>query len=308
MKKLLSLLGAIGLVATSSATVVSCGDPDSDTTTYELGDITIDTVKGTDDNADKDMAVISDILAAVKTAADGNKEYQAAYEAATKDHTIDPEKMTSSIELEGVGVIGEDTDASKSIDITTSTYEAIKMDFDGDGTNEIDAKLTFALKSSSAPVEVKDLKDVVKKLELGTIADKEPATILAAINKANSSSLTTDKDVTIDAITDTGATVTPKEGSKLVKGEAVNVTFKIGAEDKTVELNTIITEGADLGEIATADEAGVKAALTKKFADLNQDEITISVDTVNSTATISAKENSTVYTGSVNVKFTVEAA
>jgi oligoribonuclease (3'-5' exoribonuclease) len=50
----------------------------------------------------------------------------------------------------------------------------------------------------------------------------------------------------------------PKEGSKLVKGDAVTVTFKIGAEDKTVELNTIITDN-DLGEIATADEAGIKA-------------------------------------------------
>jgi hypothetical protein len=31
-----------------------------------------------------------------------------------KDHTIDPEKMTSSIELEGVGAqLVEDTDASK---------------------------------------------------------------------------------------------------------------------------------------------------------------------------------------------------
>jgi hypothetical protein len=199
MKKLLSLLGAIGLVATSSATVVSCDNGDSDTTTYELGDITNWYCKRYWWHADKDMAVISDILAAVQTAADGNKEYEAAYAAATKDHTIDPEKMTSSIELEGVGVIDEKTtDVSKSIDITTSTYEAIKMDFDGDGTNDIDAKLTFALKSSSAPVEAKDLKDVVTTLELGTIADKEPATILAAINKANSSSLT-DKDVTIDA-------------------------------------------------------------------------------------------------------------
>jgi hypothetical protein len=303
MKKLLSLLGAIGLVATSSATVVSCGDPDSDTTTYELGDITIDTVKGTDDNADKDMAVISDILAAVQTAAEANKEYQAAYEAAVKDHTIDPEKMTSSMELEGVGVIVEETtDVSKSIDITTSTYEAIKMDFDGDGTNDIDAKLTFALKSSSAPVEVKDLKDVVKTVELGTIADKEPATILAAINKANSSSLT-DEDVTIEATSDTEATVTPKEDSKLVKGEAVTVTFKIGAEDKTVELNTIITDGA-LGEIATADEAGIKAALTEKFPDLNQGEITIK-DITNTTATIAANDGSTVYSGSVDVTFSV---
>jgi hypothetical protein len=301
MKKLLSLLGAIGLVATSSATVVSCGDPDSDTTTYELGDITIDTVKGTDDNADKDMATIKSILDAVKTTGEANKDYADAMAAAMKDHAP-TDKMTSSIELEGVGVIGEDTDASKLIDITTSTYEAIKMDFDGDGTNDIDAKLTFALKSSSAPVEAKDLKDVVKKLELGTIADKKPATILAAINKANSSSLT-DKDVTIDAITDTGATVTPKEDSKLVKGEAVTVTFKIGAEDKTVELNTIITDGA-LGEIATADEAGIKAALTKKFPDLNQGEITIK-DITNTTATIAANDGSTVYSGSVDVTFSV---
>jgi hypothetical protein len=304
MKKLLSLLGAIGLVATSSATVVSCDNGDSDATTYELGDITVDTVK----DADKDMAVISNILKAVQTAAEANKDYADAYAAAVKDHPIDPEKMTSSMELEGVGEIVEGTtDTKGTIDITTSTYETIKMDLDGDGTNDIDAKLTFALKSSSAPVEVKDLKDVVKTVELGTIADKEPATILAAINKANSSSLT-DEDVTIEATSDTEATVTPKEGSKLVKGDAVTVKFKIGAEDKTVELNTIIAEGTDLGEIATADEASVKAALTKNFADLKQDEITISVDTDKSTATISAKENSTVYTGSVNVTFTVKAA
>jgi hypothetical protein len=303
MKKLLSLLGAIGLVATSSATVVSCDNGDSDATTYELGDITVDTVK----DADKDMAVISNILEAVKTAAEANKDYADAMAAAMKDHAP-TDKMTSSIELEGVGEIVEGTtDITGTIDITTSTYETIKMDLDGDGTNDIDAKLTFALKSSSAPVEVKDLKDVVTTLNLGTIADKESATILAAINDINKSNLT-DADVTIKATSDTEATVTPKEDSKLVKGDAVTVTFKIGAEDKTVELNTIIKDGTDLGEIATPDEAGVKAALTKNFAELNQDEITISVDTDNSTATISAKENSTVYTGSVNVTFTVKAA
>jgi hypothetical protein len=303
MKKLLSLLGAIGLVATSSATVVSCDNGDSDATTYELGDITVDTVKGTDDNADKDMAVISDILAAVKTTAEANKDYADAMAAAMKDHA-QTDKMTSSIELEGVGEIVEGTtDITGTIDITTSTYETIKMDLDGDGTNDIDAKLTFALKSSSAPVEVKDLKDVVKTSKLGTIADKKPATILAAINKANSSRLT-DKDVTIDAITDTGATVTPVKGSTLVKGEAVNVTFEIGAEDKTVELNTIITDGA-LGKIKTADEAGIRAALTDKFPDLNQDEITIKMGDDGLSATISANDGSTVYSGSVDVTFTV---
>jgi hypothetical protein len=50
MKKLLSLLGAVGLIATSSATVVACGDPDkgtantdekdySDPITYTIDDL-----------------------------------------------------------------------------------------------------------------------------------------------------------------------------------------------------------------------------------------------------------------------------
>jgi hypothetical protein len=43
MKKLLSLLGAIGLVATSSATVVSCDNGDKDTT--NAGDFTTDLTK-----------------------------------------------------------------------------------------------------------------------------------------------------------------------------------------------------------------------------------------------------------------------
>jgi hypothetical protein len=40
MKKLLSLLGAIGLVATSGATVVSCDNGDKDST--NTGDFTAD--------------------------------------------------------------------------------------------------------------------------------------------------------------------------------------------------------------------------------------------------------------------------
>jgi hypothetical protein len=60
MKKILGMLGAIGLVATSSATVVSCGNsPAEDTTTYELLSGQIDNIKNyieegfTDFNVDK---------------------------------------------------------------------------------------------------------------------------------------------------------------------------------------------------------------------------------------------------------------
>jgi conjugal transfer/entry exclusion protein len=44
MKKLLSLLGAIGLVATSSATVVSCGtDPAETDTAIAIGNVKVET-------------------------------------------------------------------------------------------------------------------------------------------------------------------------------------------------------------------------------------------------------------------------
>jgi hypothetical protein len=53
MKKLLSLLGAVGLIATSSATVVSCGDPDKGTSNNGGND---------DDNANvKDLTYFLDI-------------------------------------------------------------------------------------------------------------------------------------------------------------------------------------------------------------------------------------------------------
>jgi hypothetical protein len=148
-----------------------------------------------------------------------------------------------------------------------------------------------------------ELSEVVATLGLGKLADKEPTTILAAINEVNSSSLT-DADVTIEATSDTEATVTPKEDSKLVKGDAVTVTFEIGTDDKTVALDTIITD-PKLGEIATADEAGVKAALADKYSDLNQDEITIAIGEDGLSATIAAKDGSTVYSGSVEVTFTL---
>jgi hypothetical protein len=56
MKKLLSLLGAIGLVATSSATVVSCDNGDKDSS--NAGDFTTDLSKVAGDKTDALVEVI----------------------------------------------------------------------------------------------------------------------------------------------------------------------------------------------------------------------------------------------------------
>jgi hypothetical protein len=70
MKKLLSLLGAIGLVATSSATVVSCGtDPAETDTAIKAGDI--QTTIGDNIKDLKDIDAVNTELA--KYAKDGEK-------------------------------------------------------------------------------------------------------------------------------------------------------------------------------------------------------------------------------------------
>jgi hypothetical protein len=62
-----------------------------------------------------------------------------------------------------------------------------------------------------------------------------------------------------------------------------------------------------LGEITSPDEAGIKAGLTAKIPELNQEEIKITpVD--DTSATIAPKDGSTVYTGDpVTVTFTLKS-
>jgi hypothetical protein len=103
-----------------------------------------------------------------------------------------------------------------------------------------------------------------------------------------------------------GCNCNAKDGSTVYTGESVTVTFTLKSE--AVELSTIITsEKSNLGEITSPDEAGIKAGLTAKIPELNQEEITITpVD--DTSATIAPKDGSTVYTGeSVTVTFTLKS-
>jgi hypothetical protein len=195
------------------------------------------------------------------------------------------------------------TDADVTIEVTSETEATVTPKDDSTLVKGDPVTVTFTVKADDTR---DNLSDVVATLELGKIADKEPATILAAINEVNSSSLT-DTDVTIEVTSETKATVTPKDDSTLVKGDPVNVSFTVDTGDTTVALDTIITD-PDLGAIATADEDGVKAALTEKFGDLDQSQITITMGDDGLSATISANEGSTLYSGSVEVTFTLPEA
>jgi chitinase len=161
--------------------------------------------------------------------------------------------------------------------------------------------VTFTLKS-----ETVELNTVItaENSALGEIDSPDEAGIKAGLT-AKIPELNQD-EITITPVDDSSATIAPKDGSTVYTGDSVTVTFTLKSE--TVELNTVITaENSALGEITSPDEAGIKAGLTAKIPELNQEEITITpVD--DTSATIAAKDDSTVYSGSVEVTFTLPEA
>jgi hypothetical protein len=161
-------------------------------------------------------------------------------------------------------------------------------------------------KPDEKPVDnAKELSDVIKTLALGEIANKDSATILAAINSKNGTSLTS-KDVTVAATSDTAATVTPVAGSTLVKGAAVTVTFTLAKPDNRKDLAKVVTV-TDLGEISGSDATTIVNAINDKNTDLNLTETDVDVapNGDDAGATVTAKTDSENFTGTVDVTFTV---
>jgi hypothetical protein len=102
-----------------------------------------------------------------------------------------------------------------------------------------------------------------------------------------------------------GATVTAKEESANFTG-SVDVTFTVTpAPVEKTDLSTIANK--DLDEIADNKAATIVAAINDKNADLNLTEadVTVEVNGDNSGATVTAKEESANFTGSVEVTFSV---
>ncbi|MGE9276382.1 MAG: hypothetical protein ACQKHC_00555 [Candidatus Phytoplasma pruni] len=78
-------------------------------------------------------------------------------------------------------------------------------------------------------------------------------------------------------------------------------------ENNQVDINTMVT--GELGEQAaelTKDTA--EEEVKKKYPNLIIDEVTVTVDTAEQKVTVKANDNSTVYTGTATVQYTVKAS
>jgi hypothetical protein len=166
MKKLLSLLGAIGLVATSSATVVSCGtDPAETDTAIAIGNVVVETT---------DMKATADAIKdAIKAASFADENVKSKM---TSENVLDIEEPTISFD-------GSDATDAIAIDgitsakLTFAKTDAVKNDTETViGHAEVVIEVSFTLTTNEQPApdttikaeeiqakigdNIKDLKDI----------------------------------------------------------------------------------------------------------------------------------------------------
>jgi hypothetical protein len=214
MKKLLSLLGAIGLVATSGATVVSCDNGDKDSTTTDFS---------------ADFSTFTD-LASITTAITTNAgvEFSATtsvlfYANIDEVNTVEDGVINKTEPGDDAPVKIDDIDKIKAM----KSVAYLAMETTGEGE---DMTATTVLKGTitnkkAAPVEKIDLAEAVKVTKLGEIADTKAATIVVAINAVNEGLNLTEADVEITP-NEEGATVKATDASENFTG-SVDVTFTV---------------------------------------------------------------------------------
>jgi hypothetical protein len=157
MKKLLSLLGAIGLVATSSATVVSCGtDPAETDTAIAIGNVKVETT---------DMkATVEAIKAAIKAASIANENVKSKM---TSENVLDTEEPTILFD----GSDATDTiaiDGITSAKLTFAKTDAVKNDTETViGHAEVVIEVSFTLTTDEQPapdtkIKAEDIQTAIK--------------------------------------------------------------------------------------------------------------------------------------------------
>jgi Zn finger protein HypA/HybF involved in hydrogenase expression len=297
MKKLLSLLGAIGLVATSGATVVSCDNGDKDSTT-------------TDFSADfSTFTDLASITTAITTSA--GVEFSATtsvsfYANIDEVNTVEDEAINNTEPGDDAPVKIEDIDVIKAM--KSVAYLAMEKTGEGEDMTSTTVLKGTITNKTAAPVEKIDLAEAVKVTELGEIADTKPATIVAAMNKANEGLVLTEADVEITP-NEEGATVKATDASENFTG-SVNVTFTVGDVPATKTDLAEAVKTTALGEIDDTNAATIVAAMNTANEGLNLTEadVEITLNKDNKGATVKATDASENFTGSVDVTFTVTEA
>ncbi len=284
MKKLLGLLGAMGMVASTGSAVVSCGNKSKDEAKATLESIVKVKALGEIEIAsDAEAPTLDQLLVAIKA--------KNASSTLTKN----------DVELDGAA---------------TATKAKIKAKADSSkytGTVEV----TYTVKKAAAKAT---LESIVKTKVLGEIniaSDAEVPTLdqlIKAIKAKNASSDLTTNDVDLDgAATATTAKIKAKTDSSKYTG-SVEVTYTVKKADAKKSLDSVVTVKA-LGEIdlnnqtkvPTIEQLVAAIKVVNASSTLTKDDVELVGDAEVAKATIKAKDSSN-YTGQVVVTYTLKNA
>ncbi|AKX34062.1 hypothetical protein SLITO_v1c04090 [Spiroplasma litorale] len=281
MKKLLGLLAATGLIATTSATVVSCGETDktdlSSLSKKDLGDI----------NGEGEKPSISDIVSAINSK---NSGYGL---------------KSSDVEFEGE---------------VTVLKAKIKAKADSEKfTGSVEVNYNYSKKSESTP-EATKLSDIIKKTDLGTIkvadAQKAPSLeeVYNAIKTANSTTIgkLTKDDLKFSGEAKTTEATVTNANDKFTG--SIKVTYKLeNKEAEATKLSDIIKK-TDLGTIKVADAQkapsleevynAIKTANSTTIGKLTKDDLKFSGEAKTTEATVTNANDK--FTGSIKVTYKLE--
>lgn len=166
MKKLLTILGSVGLVATSGAFVIACGDKPKMNDAKSIQEEKIDLNK---------LIKVRDLGFVSKN------EKEIIKSAFVKQNGLNDPKLKDKIEVEvktnGSGTSGAGTTASTNGNSSDSAVIEVKNKTNGNGNVTKTVTVIFDVNNS--------LKTLVKVTKLKSLPDNKDETILAAVAKAN---------------------------------------------------------------------------------------------------------------------------
>ncbi|AOG60971.1 hypothetical protein SHELI_v1c10240 [Spiroplasma helicoides] len=290
MKKLLSLLAATGLVATSGSVAVACNKKEAEAESIPSKDLASITAK--------DLSPSANDEASAKTAATtALKAYQAKAKLAV-DYTF--------------GTFTAATASDKAGSIVVAAVKDSKL---------LTGTVTFTLKyvaSAEKPEEKHELSSVIKTTELGpiTFSGSVPTAeeLLAGIKAKNSdaSKLTT-KDFKIESEPAISATAAKITGQGNTYQGSVSLTYsKAEAPASKKDLSTAVTtKNLDAWQGA-ADKPTVKEVVDQVNAKnqglgLTEGDVDMAAPSgsdLTKSATLTAKQSSSKFSGSVTVTYT----
>jgi hypothetical protein len=305
MKKLLSLLGAIGLVATSSATVVSCDNGDKDSS--NAGDFSTDLSKVVGDKTDALVEVIKTQFKNTDGIADAQVMIFDTIDNANKAEDVmtgaaDPTDLPKEVDK----ITGEEASLAFfafAIDKDTSAYSATVLK--GTITNKPEEKTGITLDKTEVSI---------------AIDDTDTVTISNFANLANVKAESADEETATAKLAEGTITITGvKEGTTTINVTAdgvdpvtIKVTVKAADEKTTISL--------DKNEVSIAADTTDTVTISN-FADLTNvkaesaDEKTATAELAEGTITITGvKEGTTTINVTadgvdpVTIKVTVTAA